>query len=267
MGSELPLEGRVAVVTGASRGLGRSSAELVAELGADVVVVARTTTPRADIPGTIQETAEAVRSLGRRCLAVPADLTSDDDVTSMAEAALSEFGHVDVLINNAASTEIGIYEDFWTMTPETWRYQLALNVTAPWVLMKAFAPGMRERQFGLIVNMTSALAGLPSNPNLPGKGSTGAAYPTGKVALSRLTSDLAKEFRPYGISIVALHPGFVRTENSETYAPKVGFDISMAKGREVPMAALRYLLTDKDASALSGEVVFAPSLVEERSLL
>ncbi|HRE01197.1 MAG TPA: SDR family oxidoreductase [Ilumatobacteraceae bacterium] len=267
MSAETPLDGKVAVVTGASRGIGHAAAVRLAELGCDVVVAARTVEPRPDLAGSITQTAEQVRALGRRCLPVAADMTSDADIANLAAATLAEFGRVDILINNAAALDERMYESFWDMTPESWRYQVELNLTSPWMTLKAFAPAMREQGGGLVVNMTSALASAPLNPNLPGHGSTGAAYTTTKSALSRLTSDLSKELVPHGISIVALHPGFVKTDNGERLAPVGGFDMSKASGStDAPMAALSHLVTN-DPVQWSGTVVFAPQFANDLGLL
>jgi NAD(P)-dependent dehydrogenase (short-subunit alcohol dehydrogenase family) len=194
-------------------------------------------------------------------------MTVADDITNLAEATLAEYGRVDVLVNNAAGLDERMYESFWDMTPESWRYQVDLNLTSVWLSMKAFGPSMREQGRGLIVNMTSALAGAPRNPNLPGQGSTGAAYTTTKAALSRLSEDLSKELRPFGISLVALHPGFVRTDNGERLAPVGGFDMSQASSStDVPMAVLEYLAVGGGADE-SGTVVFAPAFAKEHGLL
>jgi len=266
--TDKPLQGKVAVVTGASRCIGREAAIHLAQLGCDVAIAARTVDPRPDLPGTLGETAERIRSTGQRCVPVAADMTSDADIEALARNTLDSLGRVDILINNAAAQDERMYKSLWDMTPDGWRYQIAVNLTAAWVTIKAFAPTMRDQGHGgLIVNMTSALAGMPRNPNLPGKGSTGAAYPASKVALSRMTEDLAKELAPYGIAIVALHPGFVKTDNAELLAPVSGFDISMATANaDAPMATLEYLATN-DVSAYSGDVVFAPKFAKEHGLL
>ena len=265
--NDTPLLGKVAVVTGASRGIGRDLTLRLAELGCDLVVAARTVAPRDDLPGSISQTADAVRALGRRCLPVATDMTVDGDIARLASSAFEEYGGVDILVNNAAGLDERMYENFWDMTPESWRYQVDLNLTSVWLAIKAFAPRMREQGGGLIVNMTSALAGAPRNPNLPGHGSTGAAYTTTKVAVSRLTEDLSKELAPYGISIVALHPGWVRTDNGDRLAPVGGFDMAMAAADStVPMAVLEHLAVT-GASDESGTVVFAPAFAKERGLV
>jgi NAD(P)-dependent dehydrogenase (short-subunit alcohol dehydrogenase family) len=260
--TDQPLLGKVAVVTGASRGIGQAVAVRLAELGCDVVVAARTVDPRPDLPGSISHTADLVRETGRRCLPVQIDMSRDADIERLAETTIEEFGRVDILVNNAAAVDERMYENFWDMTPESWRYQIDLNLTSVWLALKAFAPRMRERGGGIVVNMTSALAGMPRNPNLPGQGSTGAAYTTSKVAVSRLTEDLSKELAPYGIAIVALHPGFVRTDNGERLASVGGFDMSRAMSVDVPLAALEHLVTT-GAVDHSGNVVFAPKLVQD----
>ena len=262
--TDKPLSGKVAVVTGASRGIGREVAVRLAQLGCDVVVAARTVDPRPDLPGTIGETAARVRAEGQKCLAVAVDVTNDDDIFNLAEAARTEFGRVDILINNAAAQDARMYDSIWNMTPDSWRYQYAVNLTASWVGVKAFATLMRESgNGGLIINMTSALPGMARNPNLPGKASTGAAYPSSKVALSRMTEDLAKELSPYGITIVALHPGFVKTDNAELLAGVSGFDISSASGdAEAPLATIEHLAT-ADPSQHAGNLIFAPTFAKE----
>jgi NAD(P)-dependent dehydrogenase (short-subunit alcohol dehydrogenase family) len=265
--TDTPLAGKVAVVTGASRGIGKASALRLASLGCDLVVAARTVTARPDLPGSITETAEQVRALGRRCFAVATDMTSDADIAGLAATTISELGRVDILVNNAAALDERMYESFWDMTPGSWRYQVELNLTSAWVALKAFAPTMRQHGGGLVVNMTSALAGAPRNPNLPGHGSTGAAYTTTKSALSRMSEDLSKELVPHGIGIVALHPGFVKTDNGERLAPVGGFDMSQASSStDAPMAALEYLATH-DFAEHSGTVVFAPKFVADLGLL
>jgi NAD(P)-dependent dehydrogenase (short-subunit alcohol dehydrogenase family) len=224
--------------------------------------------PRTDIAGTIGATADLVRAAGQRCVPVAADMSDDDDIANLASVTMSELGRVDILVNNAASQDERMYQSFWDMTAEAWRYQIAVNLTAAWVTLKAFAPIMRDQgDGGLVVNMTSALAGMPRNPNLPGHASTGAAYPVSKVALSRMTEDLAKELSPYGIAIVALHPGFVKTDIAELMAPVSGFDVSMASSSSAaPMAALEYLATH-DALPHTGDVIFAPKFAKELGLL
>ena len=265
--ADTPLEGKVAVVTGASRGIGRDLALRLGALGCDVVVAARTVQPRADLPGSINETAEAITSLGRRCIAVATDMTVEHDINALAEATVAEFGRVDILVNNAAALDERMYESFWDMSPESWRYQVDLNLTSSWLALKAFAPTMRDAGGGLVINLTSALAGAPRNPNLPGSGSTGAAYTTTKAALSRMSEDLSKELLPHGIAIVALHPGFVKTDNGERLAPVGGFDLSKASGSsEAPLAVLEHLAITGGREE-SGSVVFAPTYADERGLL
>jgi NAD(P)-dependent dehydrogenase (short-subunit alcohol dehydrogenase family) len=235
----------------------------LAELGADVAVTARTVSPRADVPGTIGETAAAVRETGARTLALAADLGRGDEVAALVRDAETALGPVDILVNNAAVLDDRVYETFWEMSPESWRYQLDVNLTACWLLMKAVAPGMRDRGGGTIVNMTSGASGHPASPGVVADDAmVGAAYPASKHAVTRMSVDLAAELRPAGIAVVALHPGMTRTEHNVAHTKAHGFDMTRAHGVEVPLAVIERVLT-ADPMAYSGRFLFAPVEAED----
>lgn len=256
-----PLAGKVALVTGASRGIGRALALSLARMGADVVVTSRSLT--SSTPGvSLRDTADAIEATGRSALAAPADLSAAGGVGAVADAALERFGRVDVLVNNAAVLTPEVYESFWEMTEVSWRYQVELNLTAYWLMMKAVAPAMRDHGGGLIVNVTSGATGhaLPDGV-VADDAVLGAAYPATKEAVTRLTRDLAPELGPAGIAVVALHPGVTRTESNVEHTTAHGFNVLRSHGVEVPVAAFEALVRS-DPTRYSGEMIYAPVFVE-----
>jgi 3-oxoacyl-[acyl-carrier protein] reductase len=263
-----PLRGRVAVITGASSGIGKAAAISWAALGADVVVSARSDAPRSDGYPSLVDTKAGVEEQGGRCLAIRADMSLESDIERLAGAALGTFGQVDILLNNAAALEPeAMNANFYQMTPADWRYQIDVNLTGPWLMMKALAPSMRGRG-GLIINMTSgSLPGDPPQVNLPGQGYPGAAYPVTKAAINRMTAVLGKELRADGIAVISLHPGRVMVERSPVRLRNAGYDVSQWGSIDKPVAALEWLVTHKDPMSLTGTVQFAPELVEQQALL
>jgi 3-oxoacyl-[acyl-carrier protein] reductase len=248
-------------VTGASRGIGRALALSLARMGADVVVTSRSLT--SSTPGvSLRDTADAIEATGRSALAAPADLSAAGGVGAVADAALERFGRVDVLVNNAAVLTPEVYESFWEMTEVSWRYQVELNLTAYWLMMKAVAPAMRDHGGGLIVNVTSGATGhaLPDGV-VADDAVLGAAYPATKEAVTRLTRDLAPELGPAGIAVVALHPGVTRTESNVEHTTAHGFNVLRSHGVEVPVAAFEALVRS-DPTRYSGEMIYAPVFVE-----
>jgi NAD(P)-dependent dehydrogenase (short-subunit alcohol dehydrogenase family) len=255
--TEQPLKGQVALVTGSSRGIGRGLALALARRGADVVVTARTEAPRADLPGTIHATADEIRALGRRALAVRADLLEPRDIDALVQRALAEFGQIDVLVNNAAEVSTAMYDSFWEMSEQSWRRQLELNLTAPFLLCRAVAPSMRERRRGLIVNISSGYGRTEIEAMPGGHGSPGVAYGASKAGLDRLTLGLAKELRPFGIAVVSVDPGFTLTEHCTTLGPAGGLDTSFAHPVEVPVRAVLDVVCAADPLAYSGQCLSA----------
>lgn len=243
------LRGKVAVVTGASRGIGRAVAVELARGGAQVVVTARTDTPRPDIAGTIGETVDKVTANGGSAVAMRADLLVHDDIDRLVTDVMVRFGRVDILVNNAAFIGDAVFESFWDMSPDDWRTMMELNVNVPWVLSKAFAEAMRTQGSGIIVNMSS---GAAHNPDpavpgpLPGAGGLGAAYPTSKAALDRLTATVGNELRAAGITMVAVDPGFARSESAEILAERIGADPEWAQPVEVAAKAIGYIVSAPD---------------------
>src|SRR2546430_354017 len=151
--TDRPLEGKVALVTGAARGIGKAVAIELGRLGADVVVTARTVVPRGDdLVGTIGETVADLDAVGARGVAVQADLLDPDDVHAVVDTTQREFGGVDILVNNAADTSDNVFRGFWDTTPDVWASQFQLNLNVMYELMHAFAPGMKERDGGFLVN-------------------------------------------------------------------------------------------------------------------
>jgi NAD(P)-dependent dehydrogenase (short-subunit alcohol dehydrogenase family) len=195
------LEGKVAVVTGASSGLGVAFATGLASAGADIAICAR----RAE---RLQETRRTVQESGRRCVAVEADVSRPEDCRRVVEQAVGELGHVDVLINNAG---VGTAVPALREDPDAFRRVIDVNLNGSYFMAQACAAAMRQAGGGSVVNVGSILgltsAGLPQ-----------AAYSSSKAAIIGLTRDLAQQWTGrYGIRVNALAPGFFRSEMTDQY--------------------------------------------------
>jgi len=195
------LDGKVAVVTGGSRGLGLWMAEGLAEAGADVVLCARKI-------GPCEEAATAIAGIGVRSLAVACDVTDPDAVKTLVETAVDEFGRIDILINNAGF----IWEEPpETASLETWNKTLAINATGTFLCSQAAGRQMIEQEGGKIINITS-ISGLASiDPEL----SNTVPYSAAKGAIVALTRDLARKWCPHNITVNAIAPGYFGTKMSK----------------------------------------------------
>jgi NAD(P)-dependent dehydrogenase (short-subunit alcohol dehydrogenase family) len=264
-------EARVAVVTGASRGIGKQTSLLLAQRGMRVVLVARTEEPRAGTPGTLHETAEKVSEIGPDPLVVRADLSEQDDLDRLVEEALTTFGHVDVLVNNAAYT-VGktLFTHVPDLTREQWEKHFAVNVTAPLMLIQGFWSSMRERGGGVVVNVTSGASLLqpvdPHRQNSTGLPENGPAYGASKAALNRMANVIAQEGAAHRIAVVTVEPGFVLTETMAATFAASGVTETQAIPPTVPAMAIAHLCTVDDPMLYSGEVLSAPTLVAELGL-
>ena len=188
------LAGQVAVVTGGGRGLGREVARRLAAEGARVGVVARS-------PDQVKETVKLIEGTGGQVLGFATDITDSNSVRRMIAAVQSEFGLIDLLINNAAViTPIG---PAWEADVEEWWRLFEINVYGAFVCTHAVLPGMISRGSGRIVNVASG-AGIESPP-------FGSAYVSSKAALIRLTEALAIETQDRGVAVFAIDPGWLST--------------------------------------------------------
>ena len=205
--------GRVAIVTGAARGLGRAVAARLHERGASVAVNVRD-----------HERAEAIAcELGERALAVPGDVASPGVPAEIARRTLDRFGRIDILVNNAA---LPLTTRFEQLSVEEWREALEVNLTAPFLLIKAMLPAMQAQQYGRIVNVSSTAGRMVSTLG-------GAHYTTSKTGLLGLTRAAAKELGQYGITVNAVCPGMIDTELTRETATSETLE-RLAQGFPVP---------------------------------
>jgi NAD(P)-dependent dehydrogenase (short-subunit alcohol dehydrogenase family) len=182
--------GKVALVTGASRGVGAAVAVALARAGAAVACAARSTSDAPQrTPGTLDETVARIRGDGGSALAVPTNLANDDDVHAMVARTVAEFGGLDILVNNAAITFVG------DLNVSMRRHDLMMdvNVRAPLLAIRDAAPVMAERGGGSIVNVSSAAALFPFPDTM--------SYGMSKIALERLTVDAARQLQPQRIAV------------------------------------------------------------------
>src|SRR4051794_9926630 len=191
------LDGRVAIVTGASRGIGAAIAERLAADGAAIAVTARTQDPgQSRFPGTINETVDGIVAGGGRAIAVPADLSHAEDRAQLVYRAEQELGPVDILVNNAAVTWFEPVADF---DPRHYDLMFEVQVRAPFELAQLVLPGMRERHRGWILNISSMAAVHPQGPPYQRR-MGGTVYGMCKAALERFTTGLASEVHNEGIA-------------------------------------------------------------------
>ncbi len=193
----MKLKDKVAIITGASRGLGKILALNFAREGARVVVAARTEVENERLPGTIYQTVESIKAAGGDALAVKCDVTSEESIIEMVTRALQAYGHVDILVNNAGTA---VPQPIKDLTLKRWELVLKVNLTGAFLCSKAVLPGMMERQRGSIINVTSIDAIGRSS------GFTGVGYGVSKAALERFTYSLASEVGQYNIAVNALKP-------------------------------------------------------------
>ncbi len=218
MALEIDLSGRVALVTGGSRGLGRADALTLARAGADVAIAdilvesevseetdrwgSLATAARAQGMVYTESTADEIRAMGRRALALKCDVTDRDQVAATVARTVEELGSLDILVNNAGTLDhVGQFHD---QSPELWERDLRVNLTGGFNCAQAAWPHMKERGWGRIVNMAS-VAGT-----LGGFGQ--ASYSTTKAGILGLTRTLAMEGGRHGITCNAIVPGIIGTE-------------------------------------------------------
>ncbi|MDV8023125.1 short-chain dehydrogenase [Rhodococcus sp. 06-462-5] len=236
------LDGRVVIVTGASSGLGVAFAKAAAEAGADVVLAAR----RVD---KLAQTAELIDSVGGRSITVATDVVDPDQCTAMVEAAMTEFGKVDILINNAG---VGTAYPATRETPEQFRSVIDINLNGSYWAAQAcgrvMAPGSSIVNISSILGLTTA--GLPQ-----------AAYSASKAAIIGLTRDLAQQWGARkGIRVNAIAPGFFQSEMTDSYQP--GYLDSMAprmilgrKGDPEELAATAIWLASDAGGYVTGQTI------------
>ncbi len=195
----MKLDGKVAIVTGSSRGLGRAIAAGFAKEGASVVIAAKTEIENPQMPGTIHKTAEEIRNLGGRAMATKCDVTNEQSVNEMVEHTLAEFRRVDILVNNAGTA---FYYPVIETPLKRWELVLKVNLTGAFLCSKAVLPTMIRQKSGCIINISSLAANERDNGTVP----TGLAYAVAKAGLDRFTWGLAAEVGRFNIAVNCLKP-------------------------------------------------------------
>ena len=188
----LRLDGKIVIMTGAGRGLGRAMALDLAEAGAELVAAART-------QEQIEETAELIRATGRRGIAVQVDITDSASVQAMVEAALAEFGRIDVLVNNAGGVSRGWNKPLEDITDEQWRKGIDTNLTGAVFCCRAVLPQMLKQGGGKIINITSGLSVRASKYNF--------MYSAAKAGLNNFTRCMAMNYADKNIQTNLIMPG------------------------------------------------------------
>ncbi len=260
------LHGKVAIVTGASRGIGKAMALALAGAGASVVVAARSQEPRPDLPGTIHDTVAEIEHVGGNGMAVACNVRDDESIRAMVEQTLDEFGAVDVLVNNAG---IGGYRPLLEMTVREWDLIMDIDLRAPFVLCKAVAPIMIEQGGGSIINVSSHAATNIFSSTLgedhdAGIALVGQGYGAAKAGLERFSWGLAAELGPHNIAVNVLKPlRPVATEGFRFQRPDADFS-TWATPEDMAKAAA--YLAAQDAHGLTGANVTAEELVRRLGL-
>jgi NAD(P)-dependent dehydrogenase (short-subunit alcohol dehydrogenase family) len=240
---EFRLDGKVAIVTGGGRGLGKTMAMALAEAGADMVIAART-------ESEIEQTAQEIQLLGRKALAIPTDIRKEQEVIRMAKDAVAQFGKIDILVNNAG---LGLEKPFLEITEEEWKAVLDTNLTGMFFCCKAVGKYMLEQKKGKIINIASGLGvrGVEK----------GAAYCASKGGVIQLTKALALEWAPMGIYVNAIGPGWfppsIGGQDYKEASSRLERFIPMKRrGKPEDLAGVVVYLASDSSSFITGETIW-----------
>ena len=271
----------VAIVTGASRGIGRAGALALAEAGFDVVVSARTVREGEGVaepnsvreettlavPGSLERTAQEIEERGQRALIVPMDLIDLASVKALPATVMAEWGRIDLLFNNAIFRGVGTLDRITDLTIESMTNLLAGNFMNQIVLIQEVIPHMLAAGGGTIIDMVSGSARLdPAGP--PGEGGWGILYSASKAAFGRVAGGVNAEYRAQGIKAFNVDPGNVVTEArkaakpDDEYSTGYGSEPAEATGKVVA-----WLASDPTAEKFLGKWIFAPKLCSDLGLL
>jgi NAD(P)-dependent dehydrogenase (short-subunit alcohol dehydrogenase family) len=249
------LEGRVAIVTGASRGIGWNIAERFAAEGAAVALVARTVAAgESRLPGSLEEAVARIRERGGRAVAIPADLTAADDVETVVARAAEALGPVDTLVNNAG---VNFYGPALDIPLRRFAVMYQIMVNAPFRLSQLAIPGMVERGRGWVLNITSKQARHPLGPPYPDWASDGCVpYGMCKAAVDRMTTGLAAELHGTGVSVNALGTsGLVMTPGVAVVSPHTPDNAPVEPDEAMAEAALEICRTPP--GTMTGRIVYS----------
>ncbi len=256
------LKGKVAVVTGASRGIGEEIAARLASEGARVAVTARSIEQtHAALPGTIHTTVERIKALGGEAVAIQGDLAQQVDRIRIIEEAENQLGPIDILVSNAAVTYFVPVADF---RQKHYELMFEVQVRAPFEMAQAVIPGMRERGGGAILNISSGAARHPQGPPYPARGGRGGTvYGMCKAALERFTTGLAAELYDDNISVNVLSPSKVVPTPGVLFHKLVeSKDDPRAEGPEV-MAEAGLVLVSGDPKVVTGKIAYSQAILDE----
>jgi len=252
------LAGKVALVTGASRGIGAAIALRLAMEGAKVAISARTENEgEGRLPGALTQTAEAIRAAGGVVVSIKADLAQVRDRERLVDEAVAALGPIDILINNAAIT---YYQPVAEFTDKRLRLMMEVQVYAPFHLAQMVLPSMRERRRGWIVNISSGAGIHPRPPYRMGRGGT--VYGMCKAALERFTTGLASEVQDDGIAVNVVSPGLVETPGTVLH----GLITDATRDRVQPIEVIAeavFRLAGADPATLTGRILYAEPFLKE----
>lgn len=231
----MKLSGKIAIVTGAGKGIGREAALAVAAEGATVVAVART-------QANLDETVEMIRDRGCRAISLSHDLTVGAEVQAMVDTVMERYGRIDILVNNAGGYPSEIYKNIehqaiklWEWSEDQWDQIIKTNLRIPFLCMNKVLPVMIQQRSGKVVSVSSRMGRIASQMG---------AYAVAKGGIITMTKTAAIQTQEYGIQVNAVSPGIVDTPGQRVYNHSVGQDdIAMGSAADVAQAIL-YLLCD-----------------------